>query len=103
MIAMNISIPLTRVTLIEYENLAISNSDYISEMVEAATRVVRNGWYVLGNEVSTFESEFAQYIGAKHCVGVASGLDALILSIEALELPKHSDILVASNTYIPQF
>ena len=44
--------------------------------------------------------EFAKYLGVKYCVGVASGLDALILSIEALSLPKNSDILVASNTYI---
>ena len=86
--------------MIEYENLAVSNAVYMSEMEDAARRVVRGGWYVLGNEVCAFESEFAQYIGAKHCVGVASGLDALILSIEALELPSDSEILVASNTYI---
>lgn len=86
--------------MIEYENLAVSNGLYMSEMEEAAARVIRGGWYVLGNEVCAFESEFSQYIGTKHCVGVASGLDALILSIEALELPHHSEILVASNTYI---
>ena len=57
----------------------------MSEMEEAAARVIRGGWYVLGNEVCSFESEFV-IIGAKHCVGVASGLDALMLSIEALEL-----------------
>lgn len=86
--------------MIEYENLAISNDIYMSEMEEAASRVIRGGWYVLGNEVCSFEREFAQYLGAKHCVGVASGLDALILSIEALELDDNSEILVASNTYI---
>jgi dTDP-4-amino-4,6-dideoxygalactose transaminase len=66
----------------------------------AASRVIRSGWYVLGQEVAAFEQEFAQYLGVKHCIGVANGLDALILSIEALDLPKGSDILVASNTYI---
>jgi dTDP-4-amino-4,6-dideoxygalactose transaminase len=86
--------------MIEYENLAVSNGICMSEMEEAAARVVREGWYVLGNEVCAFESEFAQYIGAKHCVGVASGLDALILSIEGLELARNSEIIVASNTYI---
>jgi dTDP-4-amino-4,6-dideoxygalactose transaminase len=86
--------------MIEYEDLAISNSFYMADMEEAATRVIRSGWYVLGHEVSEFENEFAQYVGSKHCVGVASGLDALILSIEALGLPHNSDILVASNTYI---
>ncbi len=86
--------------MIEYENLANSNSTYFSELEAAASRVIRGGWYVLGQEVSAFEQEFAQYVGAKHCIGVANGLDALILSIEALNLPNGSDILVASNTYI---
>jgi dTDP-4-amino-4,6-dideoxygalactose transaminase len=86
--------------MIEYESLAHSNAPYMAELEAAATRVIRSGWYVLGQEVSAFEAEFAQYVGAKHCIGVANGLDALILSIEALNLPKASDILVASNTYI---
>lgn len=86
--------------MIEYESLAQSNAAYMAELEEASTRVIRSGWYVLGEEVKAFECEFAQYIGAKHCIGVANGLDALILSIEALELPGGSDILVASNTYI---
>jgi dTDP-4-amino-4,6-dideoxygalactose transaminase len=86
--------------MIEYENLALSNAAYLNEMEAAASRVIRSGWYVLGQEVSSFESEFAAYVGTKHCIGVANGLDALILSIEALNLPKGSEILVASNTYI---
>jgi dTDP-4-amino-4,6-dideoxygalactose transaminase len=86
--------------MIEYENLALSNRAYMAELEEAASRVIRSGWYVLGNEVSAFEAEFAKYLGVKHCIGVANGLDALILSIEALDLPKGSDVLVASNTYI---
>ena len=86
--------------MIEYESLARSNASFMAELEAAATRVIRSGWYVLGQEVSAFEAEFAQYVGAKHCIGVANGLDALILSIEALDLPRGSDILVASNTYI---
>ena len=86
--------------MIEYESLARSNAQFMTELEAAATRVLRHGWYVLGQEVSAFEAEFAQYVGAKHCIGVANGLDALILSIEALDLPKGSDVLVASNTYI---
>lgn len=86
--------------IIEYENLARSNAAFMAELEAAATRVIRSGWYVLGQEVSAFEAEFAQYTGAKHCIGVASGLDALTLSIEALDLPRGSEILVASNTYI---
>jgi dTDP-4-amino-4,6-dideoxygalactose transaminase len=86
--------------IIEYENLARSNAGFMAELEEAATRVLRSGWYVLGQEVAAFEKEFASYVGARHCVGVGNGLDALILAIEALELPPGSDILVASNTYI---
>lgn len=86
--------------MIEYENLARSNNAYIAEVEAAAISVIQGGWYVLGQEVSAFEIEFANYVGAKHCIGVANGLDALILSIEALDLPNGSDVLVASNTYI---
>jgi dTDP-4-amino-4,6-dideoxygalactose transaminase len=86
--------------MIEYESLARSNAVFMVELETTATRVIRSGWYVLGQEVSAFETEFAQYVGTKHCIGVANGLDALTLSIEALDLPKGSDILVASNTYI---
>ncbi|WP_202799761.1 DegT/DnrJ/EryC1/StrS aminotransferase family protein [Herbaspirillum sp. GW103] len=86
--------------LIEYESLAKSNTTFMAELEAAATRVIRSGWYVLGQEVAAFEAEFASYTGARHCIGVANGLDALILSIEALDLPAQSEILVASNTYI---
>lgn len=86
--------------MIEYESLARSNGSYMADLEDAAKRVIRSGWYVLGQEVSAFETEFAKYLGAKHCVGVANGLDALMLSIEALDLPHGSEILVASNTYI---
>jgi dTDP-4-amino-4,6-dideoxygalactose transaminase len=86
--------------MIEYENLARSNTRFMDELEAAAARVIHGGWYVLGQEVSSFEAEFAHYVGARHCIGVATGLDAIILAIEALDLPAQSDILVASNTYI---
>ncbi len=86
--------------MIEYESLAKSNAALMAELEAAARRVIRSGWYVLGEEVSAFEAEFARYVGIKHCVGVANGLDALTLSIEALSMRPGSDILVASNTYI---
>lgn len=86
--------------MIEYESLANSNEAFMAELEQAASRVIRGGWYVLGKEVEGFEAEFAAYTGSRHCIGVANGLDALILSIEALELPAGSEVLVASNTYI---
>ena len=86
--------------MIEYESLANSNALYMKDLEIAASRVIHSGWYALGQEVMAFEQEFAQYLGVKHCIGVANGLDALMLSIEALNLPKDSEVLVASNTYI---
>lgn len=86
--------------MIEFESLARSNNAYIDELEKVASEVIRSGWYILGSQVSAFEAEFAKYIGVKHCIGVANGLDALILAIKALDLPKGSDVLVASNTYI---
>jgi len=86
--------------MIEYEDLARSNARFMGELEQAAIRVLRSGWYVLGKEVGAFEEAFAGYVGARHCIGVANGLDALILSLEALEMPRGSDVLVASNTYI---
>lgn len=86
--------------MIEYESLANANQQFMHDLEAAASRVIRSGWYVLGHEVNEFEKEFATWTGAKHCIGVANGLDALILSLEALMLPKNSEVLVASNTYI---
>jgi dTDP-4-amino-4,6-dideoxygalactose transaminase len=86
--------------MIEYENLAGANAAVMAELEQAAVGVIRSGWYVLGREVEGFEREFAAWLGVEHCVGVASGLDALILGIEALDLPQGAEIIVASNTYI---
>jgi dTDP-4-amino-4,6-dideoxygalactose transaminase len=85
---------------VEYENLYQANKNFIFEMEAAASQVIRSGWYILGNEVKSFEEEFAKYTGSSYCLGVGNGLDALILAIEALDMPKGSEILVASNTYI---
>ncbi len=86
--------------MIEYENLQQVNAALGPELTAAFQRVVDRGWYILGQEVSAFEEEFARYVGAPFCVGVANGLDALILSLRALELPRDSEVVVASNTYI---
>jgi dTDP-4-amino-4,6-dideoxygalactose transaminase len=85
---------------IEYEKLSRTNRLFMEEFEIAANRVIRSGRYILGEEVISFEKEFANYIGAKHAIGVANGLDSILLALEALELPKNSEILVASNSYI---
>lgn len=71
-----------------------------SEYEEAALRVLRSGWYVLGNEVAGLEAEFAAYTGRKYCVGLNSGLDALIMSVRALGIGEGDEVIVQANTYI---
>lgn len=73
---------------------------YQQEYEEAALRVLRSGWYVLGNEVKQFEEEFADFTGRKYCVGLNSGLDALIMSVRALGIGKGDEVIVQANTYI---
>lgn len=86
--------------IIEYENLSEVNRPFEADFRESFDRFLQKGWYILGGEVKAFEEEFAAFVGTKHCVGVASGLDALIISLECLGLPAGSDVLVPSNTYI---
>lgn len=86
--------------MIEYENLRKANEPFFEEYKLAFQNVIESGWYVLGESVNRFEKEFASYIGTKYCIGVASGLDALILTLEALDFPQGSEIIVPSNTYI---
>lgn len=73
---------------------------YQKEYEEAAIRVLRSGWYVLGSEVSEFEREFANYIGTKYCVGLASGLDALWIAFHLLNIGKGDEVIVQANAYI---
>ena len=73
---------------------------YQNELETAALRVLRSGWYVLGPEVSAFESEFASYTGSKYCVGLANGLDALWLAFRVLGIGSGDEVLVQANTYI---
>ena len=70
------------------------------ELDAAYHRVMESGWYVLGQEVEAFESEFADYCEAKHCIGVGNGLDALHLILRAMEIGTSDEVIVPSNTYI---
>ena len=73
---------------------------YQKEFEDKALEVLRSGWYILGREVSAFEEEYAAFTGSKHCVGVASGLDALILAFRALGIGEGDEVIVQANTYI---
>ena len=71
-----------------------------SGLVEAAARVIDSGWYVNGTEVTAFEHAWAHYLGVGHSVGVSNGLDALELSLRALNIGPGDDVIVPSNTYV---
>lgn len=73
---------------------------YRSEYEAAALRVLRSGWYVLGPEAEAFEGEFAAFTGAKYCVGLNSGLDALTLAVRSLGVGPGDEVIVPANTYI---
>lgn len=73
---------------------------YQSEYEAKALEVLRSGWYVLGKEVSSFEHEFSEFAGTDYCVGVASGLDALVLAFRALDIKAGDEVIVQANTYI---
>lgn len=90
--------------MIDFLDLKALNAQYRDELVSAATRVIESGWYILGNEVKAFEEEFASYCGSKYCVGVASGLDALSVTLRAWKelgrLKDGDEVIVPANTYI---
>lgn len=89
---------------IPFLSLKDTNARHRDELIAAAIRVIDSGWYVLGNEVSAFETEFAAWNGSKHCIGVANGLDALSLVLRAWKelgiLAEGDEVIVPANTYI---
>lgn len=91
-------------TMIKFLDLKAINDSFEPELSQAIKRVLDSGWYLLGNEVKAFEQEYSSYIGTKHCIGVANGLDALRLilkaSIELGHMKVNDEIIVPANTYI---
>ena len=86
--------------MIEYENLRLANEKLFNKYKESFSEFLNSGWFILGDQVKKYEENFASFCNVKHCIGVASGLDALILAIDAYKFPKNSEIIVPSNTYI---
>jgi dTDP-4-amino-4,6-dideoxygalactose transaminase len=88
------------VSAIPFLDIHASYAELRSEIDNAIARVMQSGWYILGKETEAFENEFAQYCGAKHCIGVGNGLDALILILRAAGVGPGDEVIVPSNTYI---
>ncbi|AZI34139.1 DegT/DnrJ/EryC1/StrS family aminotransferase [Kaistella carnis] len=90
--------------MIKFLDLQKINLAHQQEIEEKLVQTFRSGWYLLGKEVKTFEEHLASYIGAKHAIGVANGLDALRLILRAYiemgVMQKGDEIIVPANTYI---
>ena len=86
--------------MIEYENLGLLNRPFFEEYKNSFAKILESGWYILGKNVETFENEFKRYNESSYCIGVASGLDALILALKAFNFEAQSEVIVPSNTYI---
>jgi dTDP-4-amino-4,6-dideoxygalactose transaminase len=90
--------------MIPFLDLKNINQQYRDELIVACTRVIDSGWYIGGKELEQFEINFAEYCGTQFAIGVANGLDALILTLRAWKelgkLQEGDEVIVPSNTYI---
>jgi len=90
--------------MIPFLNLKKINQPFETAFQQKMEQFFDGGWYILGEEVKTFESDFANYCGAKHCIGVGNGLDALVLIFKAYiqlgKIQKGDEVIVPANTYI---
>ncbi len=86
--------------MITFLNLREVNRPYQQAIHQATSRVLESGWYILGQEVATFERLFAAFCGTRHCISVANGLEALTLVLKAWSFPAGSEVIVPSNAYI---
>lgn len=86
--------------MIMANDLGRQYSLHAEEYKKKAAEVLDSGWYILGKEVRSFEEEWASYIGAKYCAGLASGLDALWISLRMLGIHEGDEVIVSANAYI---
>jgi len=86
--------------MIPYEDLKGVNAPFEVALRASFGQTLGSGWYILGGQVQAFEGAFAAFCGARYCVGVASGLDALTLGLRALELPSGGEVIIPSNSYV---
>lgn len=90
--------------MINFLDLKKINEKYNTELINAFQNVLESGWYIMGKNLEKFEIEFAKYCNVTHCIGVANGLDALILVLRAWKelgyLNDGDEVIVPSNTYI---
>lgn len=90
--------------MIKFLDLKKINEPYENAFQEKLKSFLERGWYILGDEVAAFETNFARYCSSKHCIGVGNGFDALVLIFKAYiqlgKLKKGDEVIVPANTYI---
>jgi dTDP-4-amino-4,6-dideoxygalactose transaminase len=86
--------------MISFLDLKAPYLELKEEIDEAVVRVLNSGWYIGGDEVKSFEAEYASFCSASYAVGVANGLDALHLALLAMGVGPGDEVIVPSNTYI---
>src|SRR5512136_1177130 len=87
-------------SMVPFLDLKAPYAELKDEMEEACRRVMESGWYILGREVEAFETEYAAYCVARHCIGVGNGLEALHLILRAMDIGPGDEVIVPANTYI---
>ncbi|MGI8426021.1 MAG: DegT/DnrJ/EryC1/StrS family aminotransferase [Actinomycetota bacterium] len=87
-------------TKVPFLNLSAPYIELRDELDAAYRRVMESGWYILGEQLLSFEQEFAAYVGVKHCIGVGNGLEALHLILRAYGIGSRDEVIVPANTYI---
>lgn len=85
---------------VPFLDLKAPHTELCNELEQAYDEVINSGWYIMGDQLKQFESEYAAYCGSKHCIGVANGLDALHLIVRAYGIGEGDEVIVPSNTYI---
>lgn len=86
--------------MIPFLDFGAMHAELRTRLDAAYARVVDSNWLILGRELEAFEREFANYCGARHCIGVANGLDALFITLKAMGIGAGDEVIVPSNTYI---
>lgn len=85
---------------VPFLDLKTAHMAIVDELKASVCEAIESGFYIRGERVSEFEEKFARYVGAQHCVGVGNGLDALTLSLKALNIQPGDEVIVPSHTYI---
>ena len=86
--------------MIDYENLNKLNKPFEKEFKVFFEHFLNSGTYILSDQVIKFEEEFSDFLNAENCLGVGNGLDAMVLSLKALDFKAGGEVIVPSNTYI---